>query len=307
MLNSDVVPSFEATYYSGTALQLFPYEAPSPPNDLECELEDKGKALLDVRSRYRTSVGRRINLTTTPELYITLDKSLQINHHRFAHVWSVQVRSNSATPFPEIAVAKIFDPVYYDDDDLVWLDPFSRSDLSVWNEVNSYQRLAPMQGKYVPRFHGHFVASLGEAHEFRTVNVLLMEYIDGKDVAKMVPQCTEDTVCTEHLDALYTEVLRVHYAIWELGVQNHDMVPRNVILRVSDSRSRCTCQSHEPFCSKEGCPFRSEICCNPDDISVVIIDFEMVEFERSRLSISPARMKEMIQQRKGRWLRGFVV
>ncbi|KAK7465297.1 hypothetical protein VKT23_005276 [Stygiomarasmius scandens] len=306
MSGSGVVPSFMSTYYTGASLHLHLHEPPEPPKNPRCTLEDRGKALRDIQDRYKTSVGRRVPLSAAPEAYITLDQSLQINHHRFAHVWSARIHSASgASSFPEIVVAKIFDPVYYDDDDLVWLDPFSRSDLSIWNEVNSYRRLASLQGKNVPRFYGHFVASLGEMHESRTVSVLVMEHIDGKDVAKIVPQGNEDTVCTEHLDALYTEVLRVHFTIWKLGVQNYDMVPRNVILRVSDSRFRCTCRSHDPFCSQAECPFRSEICCSPEHISVVIVDFEKVELKESALSVSPTRMKEIVQERKDFWLHGF--
>ncbi|KAK7465295.1 hypothetical protein VKT23_005274 [Stygiomarasmius scandens] len=298
-----VVPGFEASYSTGTALHLHLREPPELPKNLECNLENEEQALLDIKDRYNVSVERRITLPLTPpHLSIILDNPLQINHHRFAHVWTARVHPASNSPsLPEIVVAKIFDPVYYDNDDLVWLDPFSESDLSIWNEVNSYRRLSSMQGMNIPRFYGHFVASLGKLHDFRTVNVLMMEYISGRDVAEIVPQGTEDTVCAEHLDALYTAVLQVHFAIWDLGVQNHDMVPRNVILRTSG----CTCRRHASCCSRAECPFRSEICCNPDDISVVIIDFEMVEFKESRSSISPAHMKEIVQERKEDWLYGI--
>ncbi|KAK7465294.1 hypothetical protein VKT23_005273 [Stygiomarasmius scandens] len=306
-VNMDIVPSFKSTYYRGATLHLYLYDPPNPPKDPTCTLEDRGKALLQIKDRYKTSIERRISLPSThPDISITLDEPIQTGNRHFSHIWTARVRARDIS-FPELVVAKIFDPVYYDDsDDLVWLDPFSRSDLSVWNEVNSYQRLASMQGKNVPLFYNHFVASLGETHQHRTVNALVMEYINGKDISKIVPRGTQKTVCTEHLDALYTKVLQVHFAIWDLGVQNHDMVPRNVILRVSDSQSRCTCRRREPFCSEEGCPFRSEICCNSEHILVVIVDFEVVKFgELCTLPISPTFMKEAVQQRKKSWLHGL--
>ena len=65
-------------------------------------------------------------------------------------------------------MAKIYDPVFFDDDETKWVDPFALRDLTISCEVEAYGRLGPLQGAQVPRFYGYFAADV-PAQQGRTV------------------------------------------------------------------------------------------------------------------------------------------
>ena len=64
------------------------------------------------------------------------------------------VATTTHTTYPPLLVAKIYDLVFFDDDETEWDDPF------VLCEVKAYRRLGPLQGTEVPRFYGYFAAAL---------------------------------------------------------------------------------------------------------------------------------------------------
>ena len=57
-------------------------------------------------------------------------------------------------------MAKIYDPVFFDDDETSWVDPFALRDLTISCEVEAYRRLGPLQGTQVPRFYRYFAAAV---------------------------------------------------------------------------------------------------------------------------------------------------
>lgn len=52
--------------------------------------------------------------------------------------------TTACTTYPPLLVAKIYDPVFFDDEDTEWDDPFVLRDLSVSCEVEAYRRLGPL-------------------------------------------------------------------------------------------------------------------------------------------------------------------
>ncbi|KAK0234433.1 hypothetical protein EDD85DRAFT_968904 [Armillaria nabsnona] len=162
-------------------------------------------------------------------------------------------------------VAKIYDPVYFGD--AQYYDPFSHLDLYVSRETQAYQRLQSLYGMKVPRFYGHFVAPLPSQHD-RTVNVILLEYIYGRDTRDLVPREKAEALCSMHKDTLIDAALLLFFDIYALGIEQRDMQPRNVILRPR--------RKDEPFCSTQGCPLRYEADC--EDMQMVMIDFEVAGF-----------------------------
>ncbi|PBK98205.1 hypothetical protein ARMGADRAFT_1130031 [Armillaria gallica] len=119
----------------------------------------------------------------------------------------------------------------------------------------------------VPRFYGHFVVPL-PAQRDRTVNVILLEHIHGKDVRDLAPREKAGALCSTHKDALIDAALRLFYDIYALEVAQRDMQPRNVILRPR--------RKDGPFCSTKGCPLHYE--ADAEDTQMVLVDFEVVEF-----------------------------
>ncbi|SJL14600.1 uncharacterized protein ARMOST_18063 [Armillaria ostoyae] len=264
MSTSKVVPSLESTYLSGTTLQLYPH----PPPD--CPVNDRGSyakgalVMTQIADRLDASIARSVPIPRTANVSIVLDKRLLCSVERIAHVWTAHWHVPNAT-YPSTMVAKIYDPVYFGEAEL--FDPFSLLDLFVSRETQAYQRLQSLHGTKVPRFYGHFVAPLPSQHD-RTVNVVLLEYIDGRDIRDLAPMEKEEALCSTHKDALFDAALRLFFDIYALGVAQRDMQPRNVILRPK--------RKDGPFCSTKGCPLRYEADC--EDMQIVMVDFEVVEF-----------------------------
>src|SRR5258708_33299368 len=98
------------------------------------------------------------------------------------------------TTSPPQLVAKIYDPVFFDNDKTEWDDPFVLRDLAVSREVEAYQRLKPLQGTKVPRFYGYFAAAVA-ARTGVAVYTNFPEAAPGQDRAARVPSgYTEDAV-----------------------------------------------------------------------------------------------------------------
>ncbi|KAK0452888.1 uncharacterized protein EV420DRAFT_1337034, partial [Desarmillaria tabescens] len=127
-------------------------------------------------------------------------------------------------------VAKIYDPVYFDSEEAEYFDPFILLDLYVSRETHAYQHLKSLYSIKVPHFYGHFIAPL-PAQRNRTVNVILLEYIQGRDIRDLVPREKSGALCSTHKDALIDAALRLYFDIYALGVEQVDMQPRNMILR----------------------------------------------------------------------------
>ncbi|KAK7455290.1 hypothetical protein VKT23_011163 [Stygiomarasmius scandens] len=308
MTSSSSIPSLETTYSAGaTVLKLYKCKAPDPPPDGDCSYKEGERLMSSVTDLFSTSVSRRLHISSkSPDVSITLKSRISRSHNRLPHVWTAQVQPNpeSTIPsIPELVVAKIFDPVYISEEDRDSLDsPFSVRDLCVWKEVTAYQMLESLQGKTVPRFYGHFIASLGPSHQHRTVNVLLLEYIQGKDLCGIVPPDEESVakICGEHLDGLITAVLKCHISLCDLGVITLDNVPRNVLLRSPSER--------KPHCNQEECPLRFETGCNPDDIPLVMFDFEQVQFiEPAPSPEEDERLMSKKEYYKETWLLGYPI
>jgi hypothetical protein len=99
--------------------------------------------------RYNKSIAERSTLPSTPpDVSITLEKRFSLSMRRVPHVWSARVQSGSPnagtttglTTYPPLLIAKIFDPVFFDDDEAEWYDPFALRDLGVSYEVETYER-----------------------------------------------------------------------------------------------------------------------------------------------------------------------
>jgi hypothetical protein len=239
---------------------------------------------------------------------ITLEKQLDSNIPRTAHVWTACVQGSSShvgattTTYPPQLVAKIYDPVFVDDNKTKGDDPFFWRGGIVSDEVEAYRRLGPVQGTKVPRFYGHFVAAL-PAQDKRTVYILLLEEVPGRDMRAIVPPDVAGKVCAKHKGALVDAVIRLFYDIFAYGVDQHDMQSRKFILR--EQRHVSPSVSGTRFCDTTECPLALEVDC--DELHMVMVDFRMVGFEDPEATIGMglpprATMERMKSIFLERWL-----
>jgi hypothetical protein len=87
-------------------------------------------------------------------------------------------------------VAKVFDPLYFDDDD-GYLDPFRAMDQFYTHEAGTYQALKELQGQGISHYYGSYPISLplpGKSHGNREVRMVLLEYIQGIPMSRVRPE-----------------------------------------------------------------------------------------------------------------------
>ena len=292
-LTHEPIPKLDETYHPGAALDLYAWQLPTPPTSTRSTYEDGQPSPTQLSERYNKSIAERVTLPSTPPaVSITLEKRFDSSTRRVPHVWSARVQGSSShaaamtttittTAYPPRLVAKIYDPVFFDDDETQWADPFVLRDLSVSCEVEAYQRLGPLQGTKVPWFYGYFAAALPAQHG-RTVYIVLLEEVPGRDLRAIVPPDVTENVCAKHKDAIIDAALRLFFDILACGVDQQDMQSRNVILRPQKHVSLSA--SGTQFCDTKKCLLALDVDC--DDLHMSMVDFETVDFQEPDTSFS---------------------
>ncbi|PBK86645.1 hypothetical protein ARMGADRAFT_1066537 [Armillaria gallica] len=161
--------------------------------------------------RLQTAIDRRLPLTST-SFPMSLDERLPCSTRKLTHVWTVHVPAISDLTL----VAKIFDPQIY----RPFLFPRHIRELA------AYHRL---QDTNATRFHGHFPMPISSQGN-RTMHVLLMEHIDGKDFCILIPVQKAKDVCPAHKLAIINMALNLNLDAFVRGVYPLDFLLRNVIL-----------------------------------------------------------------------------
>ncbi|KAJ3566403.1 hypothetical protein NP233_g7027 [Leucocoprinus birnbaumii] len=267
------MPTLEGTYYPGTALDLYAWPQPAP--HITMAPKRIKRTPTTRRERYNRSIAERVALPSTPPtVTITLEKRMESSMRRVAHVWSARVRAGATTTYPSHLVAKIYDPVFFDDKETKKYDPFEERDSGIAYEVESYRRLESLYETKVPRFYGYFAAMLPN-QDSRTVFILLLEQVPGRDMCAIVPPKDAEKVCIKHKEAIVDAVLNLCADVYACGVNHQDMQPRNVILRPQKHASLSL--SRTRFCDTEECLLALEVDC--EDLHMVLVDFEIVEFK----------------------------
>lgn len=169
-MHAKVMPKLEETYHPGATLNLYAWQHPAPPTTTRC-MFDRPPSPTQLSERYNKSIAERVALPSTPPaVSITLEKRLESSTRRVPHVWSVHVQGSSShgvamtttttcTTYPPQLVAKIYDPVFFDDEETQWHDPFIVRDFCVSNEIEAYRRLGSLQGTDMDTSLRHFLPS----------------------------------------------------------------------------------------------------------------------------------------------------
>lgn len=133
----------------------------------------------------------------------------------------------------------------------------------------------------MPRFYGYFAAAL-PAHRGRTVYIILLEEVPGRDLRVIVPPDVTEIVCAKHKNAIIDAVLRLYFDILACGIDQQDMKSRNVILRPQKHESLSVSETR--FCDTKECLLALEVDC--DVLHLVMVDFETVDSEEPNTSFS---------------------
>ncbi|OJJ96382.1 hypothetical protein ASPACDRAFT_54720 [Aspergillus aculeatus ATCC 16872] len=103
-------------------------------------------------------------------------------------------------------VAKIYDPLYFEDDE-GYLDPFRCMDKYYTHEANAYPALREFQGREIPMHHGSYTLNHPvDGDRTRAVRMILIEHIPGA-------------------------IVDLENRIYEQNILLIDLEPRNSILR----------------------------------------------------------------------------
>lgn len=260
----------ESPYLKGTLFRLYACPAPEFPARSPHEegvVQDSQWCLSTAQQRY-------------PPVLSNNDSDVQIELVQLLAVQSpdeeeslrpdgLWVVNTNTVGLPSKLVAKFSDPVYHFSE--CWhrkKDAFYFADESAANESWSYEAMKELQGKTVPRFYGHYLANL-PFPQLRTVSILLVEWVDGMDLATMT---SWNTVCDRHRQTFAEEAYRICQSIVQCGVAQKDIASRNVMLRNSKSPS-------EPCKDGEDCPF--------GDGEDFLGNLVMIDFEDVRISLPP--------------------
>ncbi|OBT40963.1 hypothetical protein VE00_09517 [Pseudogymnoascus sp. WSF 3629] len=310
--------NLEETYYTGAVLDLYTQQLPAQPTSTHRTYNNGPPSPTQLSERYNKSIAERVALpSTAPAVSITLEERLISSMRRVPHAWTARVQGSSLhigaatmthTTYPPQLVVKIYDPVFFDDDETQWDDPFYLRDLAISSEVEAYRRLGPLQGTEVPRFYGYFAAALPAQHG-RTVDIILLEKVPGRDLRVIVPPDVAENVCAKHKDAVIDASFSLFFDILAYGVNQQDMQSRNVILRPQKHVSLSVSGTRR-FCDAKKCLLALEVDC--DDLHMVMVDFEMVDFEEpdpsfSQQAIQRTHIEKIKPMYLKRWLEGCCV
>ena len=152
-------------------------------------------------------------------------------------------------------VAKIYDPLFYDDDSEGYENPLWRADKSYSREAAAYEQLQKSKdiSDIVPAFYGTWTFNIdttimqgGVATEAtRGVRMILIEHLKG--------QCMMDVDAHTLLEPIRTSILKqcleAYIRVSQAGVSHGDLSPRNIMILGSVS--------------------------NPSDVRVKLIDFDV--------------------------------
>ncbi|KAB8262157.1 hypothetical protein BDV32DRAFT_136854 [Aspergillus pseudonomiae] len=136
------------------------------------------------------------------------------------------VSGQGATPI----VAKIYDPLYYDhsNDDV---DPFLYVHIEHNRETAAYRHLQGCAEKHVPEYYGSYTMDISYSKgQFRTVGLILSEYINGESMDTLQPQNFTQPV----RKAIMQQIVNVESRLYEDNLWHRDTSPRNIIISTSN-------------------------------------------------------------------------
>ncbi|KAL4895191.1 hypothetical protein BDV59DRAFT_192116 [Aspergillus ambiguus] len=135
--------------------------------------------------------------------------------------------TSTSRTFPENGtklVAKIYDPLYLDDDG--YINRFRAVNEHYTHESNAYSALRDFQGQGIPKYYGSYSLSLFvNSTSTRIVRMILVEHIDGITMSHASPNNLPRS--TRH--HILRSIVDLESRTYEKDIWHIDLEPRNVI------------------------------------------------------------------------------
>lgn len=132
----------------------------------------------------------------------------------------------------EHVVAKLYDPLYFDDDDL-YLNPFKAVDYNYTCEVAAFETLSDLQGSTIPKYYGSYSLDIPvDTDNKRCVHLILIELISGSSMQNLDPGEMPQRVRQNILKS----VIEFGTIAFSRKIASGDLHPRNIML-TSSARS----------------------------------------------------------------------
>ncbi|KAI9781090.1 MAG: hypothetical protein M1816_002561 [Peltula sp. TS41687] len=199
-------------------------------------------------------------------------QSVRVGDGHNAQLMRVQAagsREDSNTPYflPSGVdlMAKFYDPLYCDheQDDV---DPFVSTDYHYTHETAVYKALSPVQGEFVPRYHGSYSCDfpIPGRPDKRSVRLILMEAIPGTSMRELKPT----DFSQPERQTIMKRIIEAESSLYTHNVLHRDLHPRNIlVLDVGSSSST---------------------------LRVVLIDFGDAQLGRTGPKMNPSRAKRYL-------------
>ena len=223
----------ELPYVVGKSLKLRAHEPPAPvkryfrDNDQRAK-EQQSLDPLDRCLRHPPLQGR--NGQTEAEARIVRPIRAADGHR--AQLLAVRIKSSSShsLPLDRDLVAKIYDPLYFDDKDD--FDPFLSSDAFYTHEAAAYTKLSALQGDAIPRYFGSFTIRWPAKQTARLVRLILVELIPGRSLYQLMTTSLPRTLRQN----IMKKIIDAESAIYTHNVMHKDVRPINIIIDTVDGK-----------------------------------------------------------------------
>jgi serine/threonine protein kinase len=215
-------------YQPGRHLTLLSHQPPAPTT-FDCSLNSK---TADER-RSKHPLARCLSHSPLPgkdghhTAELVICRPIRVGDEHSAQVMAVRVKSSSSNDLPTDTdlAAKIYDPLYFDHEQDE-ADPFLCVDRDYSHETAAYTALSTLQGGIIPKYFGSFSIKLRAGPTFRTVRLILFEFIPGQSMRQLssakLSQPIRQTIMKAVIDA--------ESLIYTHNVVHMDMRPANVLI-----------------------------------------------------------------------------
>ena len=254
-----------------------------PHHPYEKDYEADGSPVLENRKTVSQWDSRLLSPTISGKMLYQDTKALEIT----AIIRAGCKRGAQLVIVNNDIVAKIYDPLYYDDSDEFGFetDVVDKACSDYRTEAAAYQELqkSPAAQEVIPAFYGTWVIHVDTLKRegdqvwkyTRQVPLMLIEYVRGDTMIDINPLVLSEALRT----SLMKKVMEIESIIFYAGVNHSDIHPRNVIIAGPPSH-----KSHD----------------TPDELFVKVIDFNTSEIRRHP-GYHLAEIQEKIQEGMDAW------
>lgn len=165
-------------------------------------------------------------------LELQVHETIRIGDHHNSQVVLVEVlTANSIKGLSpgQYAVAKLYDPMYIDDDGF-YINPFLAADKLYTHEAAAYMALSDLQGSVIPQYYGSYSLDipipLESTEDKRSVRLIIIELIPGSSMQNTDPnQFSQET-----RQNIMEFLIEFESLVYSRNILLRDLHPRNVMV-----------------------------------------------------------------------------